>query len=252
MLNAQDVTRKHIQDALSDGIDAAAAQLAAKRKAERERKAALLSLLLALSPALVAKVQAGIVRGRQAARASAAKRVVAELTAAGIVLGPQGITANRPLLAAAQMNRAADDAIHARAAAESLVTQWRGLAVHASRVAERDGEDDVAAIVRTKAIMVPRVERTANTETAVAYNEEHGEVVREMARYDDAFERELADADVMREWSAMADACENCWPRDGEQIGINDSWSGPDPGEMHIGCRCIEFYISAREARMSA
>ena len=86
-----------------------------------------------------------------------------------------------------------------------------------------------------------RLEGVAATEYSVAYNDEHHAVLVQMADRDPGLL-----ALVMREWCAMADACERCWPHDGERVAIGESFSGGDvPGSVHPRCMCCETIVAA-------
>ena len=51
---------------------------------------------------------------------------------------------------------------------------------------------------------------------------------------------------MLREWSAMLEACERCWPHDGERVGLDEGFFGGDePGSVHPRCQCSETIVSA-------
>lgn len=253
LLNAEEATRRRINAAVAQGIDNAVARVAEKRKEERQRRAAMLALLLMIGPAMVGMVRSAILQGRRGARQVATKRLQTELAAAGVALTAHDLGAMRPLVVASQADRHDDDGVHAQASAESLVTQWRGLAIYTMAMATRNGDDEVAALAKTKRLMATRIVRTAASETAHAYNDEHHHALQDAIRYDDRIERELAEAEIVAEWSALIDACEMCWPHHGEQVAIGDSYrGGAFPGSMHPHCRCTEIYTTARLGRLAA
>ena len=89
--------------------------------------------------------------------------------------------------------------------------------------------------------MQAKIARTAETEAARAYNDEHLERARDMLAAGD-----LPPGALLREWSALIDACEACWPHDGERTGIDESFSGgEEPGSVHPRCRCSDIIVAA-------
>ena len=214
------------------------------QRRDRERKTSLLVLLLLASRRMVPTLVAAIVAARHGARVASQRRLLAELKASGLDLA----ASSRPLMILAASERHQDDILRATMAAESLAAQWRGIALQAASSADRDGKDAARAIARSGQALKPRSERTAATESAHAYNDEHRELVRGFAKYDDELDEML-----MREWSAMIDACERCWPHDGERVGIDEAFSGGDePGSMHPRCLCVEVIVSATETMRKA
>jgi len=246
MLLAQASTKKKLAKTVAVHVDAVAAEAA--RRHERDKKAAALALLLLGAKAMVPDLARSIVDGRADARKSARGRLFAELKAAGLALGAAPWVFG---------NRAEEDAAHAQLSAESLASQWQGLAA-ASLIAARRVEQPVAQAIRgTVRKMKDRTERTAATETAQAYSDEHREALRDLVRQD----RQLAggewaaeaEAKLARQWSALLDACERCWPHDGETVGLNETFSGGDePGFMHARCRCIEVIVEADAMSVAA
>ena len=242
LLLSQKHAEKAIREAANRHIAEANAELAKQRT---DRRAALTLVLLALGSRMTESLTAAILSGRQEARKASARRLVAELQAAGI----QPTSSVRPMFAAASLARGQEDAAMASLAASSLVTQWRGLALSAGTLAGRRGKPLAAGLAKSKDLLAPRITRTAATETAHAYNDEHRALIREAVRYGDI------DADaVMREWSALVDACEHCWPMHGERVGIDESFSGGyEPGDVHVNCMCTEVIVSvATESRKVA
>lgn len=183
------------------------------------------------SKRLVLTLAGAVYAARQTARSSARRRLAAELLDLGIpVTGYQWVVENR---------RLADERA-AEAVSRSLGRQW-------STVAERAVAEDETPRAR---LMRARLARVARTEVAVAYSEEHREALRDVVAYDRRFRdgalaEEIASS-IRRRWSAMADACERCWPLDGEEVGIDESFSAGEPGGMHPHCACVEYLVRAR------
>lgn len=245
LLNAQDRTEALIAKAVSEHVDAAASELARRHKAERERTAAFLTLLLMRARQMVPSVKSAIVAGRTGARQAAVVRVTDELRAAGVDPTSVHQVATRPLVSAAKADREHEDELHAQGSAESLASQWRGVAIAATALAIRKDRDPVKALSDSARVIRPRIERTASTETALAYSDEHEHAVLDAIRYDSEFAEQLTELRVMQEWSAMIDACPNCWPLDGVRVGIGESFpGGAYPGAMHPRCRCIAVLVT--------
>jgi hypothetical protein len=177
---------------------------------------------------LVPTLSGVIYAQRQAARTSARRRLSAELTDLGVPLeGYHWVISNRRLID----QRAADTVAH------SLGLQWRTVEAKAIEEEEKPGPR----------MMRARLARAARTEVARAYSEEHREAIRDVVDYDRRFrDGQLAteiESALRRRWSAMADACERCSPCDGEEVGINESFSCGEPGGMHPHCACIEYLV---------
>jgi hypothetical protein len=246
LLLAQRDANASIAAAVNAHIDRAAAQ-AAKHQ-DNERKAALLVLLLLVAKAMAADARTAILGARTGARDASRARLNAELRAGGIVLAAhQWVVAHR----------GDEDDAHAVSSADSLAGQWRGLAVASVMRARRLEKPLGEAIESTRAPMVARVDRTASTEVAQAFADEHSRALADVIDFDKTYrDGALADkieSEMVREWVAMLDACDRCWPHDGEQVGINESFGGGDePGFMHARCRCYEILTSPSMARAVA
>jgi hypothetical protein len=199
-------------------VDAAAARTEAEH----------LSGLVSVGRRVSGEFSDALVEGRAEARAAARRRLKAELSSSGEVA-----SFSTPAQAAASAAREAGDAARAEIAGDSLGTQWRA--------AEASARGELVSRKTAERAFDARLERTARTEAARAYNDEHLEAVREVARRDP----ELG-ARLMREWSAMADACPRCSPHDGERVGIDEDFEGGDrPGDMHPHCQCVEYVVAA-------
>lgn len=79
------------------------------------------------------------------------------------------------------------------------------------------------------------IRRVATTETATAYS--------------DVTVFAPAGVVLFRRWDAQGEACELCAARDGEVVGLSESFSGDEPGAVHPNCRCTWSLISESEAR---
>jgi hypothetical protein len=230
-------TRDAISDAVHSHIERVATQ--AEQRHTKERHAAMLALLLAGAKAMAEDVRIAILSGREDARNAARGRLHAEMVAAGIAL-----EAHHWAVGA----RSEEDAAHAASSADSLAAQWRGMAMVAALRAHRREMPVSEAIDLTRGPMKARIERTAASETAQAYNDEHLRSAREIADFDRKFrDGELAERIVTslgRQWSALVDACERCIPLDGEIVGLYESFSGgEEPGYVHAHCRCVEIIV---------
>lgn len=201
--------------------------------AESER--AHLRALVTVGRRLSDELSDALAEGRADARAAARRRLKAEVSASGEVA-----SFSTPAQAAASEARAATDAARARIAADSLGSQWRATASTSYRTPGSEARPLVTRKAAERGFDA-RLERTARTEAARAYNEEHREAAREIARRDPELGSRL-----MREWSAMADACERCLPHDGERVGIDEDFDyGDEPGNMHPHCQCVEHVVAA-------
>ena len=219
--------------------DAQIAQAAHELRGRRqnEKRASVLLVLLAAGARMAGGLADAVAAGRKRARGLAATRLGAELAALGIE--PQ--TGSPGLLAAQHLDRMGADAVEAQIAAESLAGQWRALATRAVLQAQRTGEDVAAAVSATREPLLPKIARTAETEATRAFNDEHLEHVRDMIARGDVPEHL-----VMREWSALIDACERCFPLDGVRVGVAESFpGGEEPGSVHPRCRCSELIVAA-------
>lgn len=247
LLLADRSAKRKVAAAVKQHADKAAAD--AEKQRDGERKAALLLILLHRSKAMAADVRQAILEARREARETARARLNAELKAAGVVLSAHEWVVG---------SRSDEDAVHAESSATSLASQWRGIALAAVLLARRKETSEAEALETTHAAMQSRIDRTASTEVAQAYADEHRHALVDVVdfdkRYRDGGLAERIEAKIVREWCAMLDACERCWPHDGEQVGIHESYDGGDePGYMHARCRCYEIVTSASaESEMAA
>jgi hypothetical protein len=236
LLLAGDRATRTMMAAADTAIAGASHELRQHRQTDAKRVAALL-VLLAASKRMSSALADAILTGRKEARTLAAGRLGAELRLVGV----SSETGSPALLAASHGARMQADVAEATIAAESLAGQWRGLASRAVLVAQRKGEDVAAAVSGTRVPLKSRVERTAESEATRAYNDEHAERARDLVAQGD-----LDPSAVLREWSAEIDACEHCWPMDGERVKIDESFPGGyEPGEVHPRCRCSDIIVSA-------
>lgn len=234
-----------IAQVIKQEADRAAAELARKQQHERAQRAAVIAALLLAARQLKAGITTAIARGRELARIDAATRATQELKAIGIDATSLGHMATRPLVAAARGDRLREDQLHAEGSADSLASQWRGVALAGALLAMRRGKDPSRPVAQSARIVGPRIVRTAHTETALAYNHEHEHLLRDAMRYDSDLASAFTEFRVKREWSALIDACPNCLPLDGVRVGVNEPFpGGAIPGGQHPRCRCIEYLVS--------
>jgi hypothetical protein len=247
LLNAQALTTEKLQDAIAQGSGEAIAELGRRKRSEDVRKAAVLAALLLLSKRMSDRARDAIVDGRQHARREGARRLLAELTAVGVVLGATAIgsqSARHEILNGAQRRHEEDDA-HAMVAADALAGAWRSAAFHAVTKAVRTGESIAETLAGMDGRMKPRIVRTATTETSQAYSAERRAALSDAIEHDKEFAASVRGDRLMREWVAMLDACEHCWPHDGERVDVGDSFGGGDePGEMHPHCHCFDVLVT--------
>jgi hypothetical protein len=180
---------------------------------------------------------------RQQARRAAVRQLHVELRAAGVSTS----TAHFP----ASALRSAEDQHHAESSAQSLAAQWRSRASHDALKAQRTERNVANAIADTEASMGHRVERTAVTEVAQAYVEEHRQALIDAVEFDTRYRDGAfaeAVAGLVRQWTSVAGCCPECCAHDGETTGALESFEGgAEPGFMHPRCRCGAF-LRARDA----
>lgn len=232
-------TRRQATDAIDAAIDKAVADAARQRRAGRNERAALLALILLASRDMATLLGSALFRGRLGAREGAVGRLRVELGAAGVILAAHAL---RPA-----SHRLVEDTHHAGSAAESLAIAWRGVAIHRTLQAARQGDDVVSAIESTRGPMGPRLVRTAATETSQSYNDEHTEALADAMVYQDGLAEALEAAQVVRVWDAILDlrTCAECGAHDGEIAPPGQSFrSGHEPGFVHPLCRCISTVLA--------
>lgn len=227
---------------IASAVQVHAAQVAAEAvRHEDRRNGAILALLVLAAKSMSTEIAIAILAARQVARESARRRLNAEFRSAGIALESHQWTTG---------HRSSEDEAHAASAADSLAGQWRGLAMASVLIARRKERLQSSAIAGSSKLMGPRIVRTAQTEIAQAYSDEHRLVPTEIA----AFDRKFRDGDLanqiedglVREWCAMLEACPVCSAHDGDQVRIGESFSGGDePGSMHPRCQCFDVIVPA-------
>lgn len=221
------IARDRVLDRMRLAAKRHTADVADKTRDDAKR-AAVLAVLLLSGRKLSAELGAAIIRGRAEARMAARRRLRAEV-------GLLGLSA---ALAAPSASREQKDVSQATRVARSLAGQWQALALLAVRDAQVAKPLTTDKLVRA---FEPGLRRAAATETARAYNGEHRAAALDLARSDPE-----SAAKMLREWSAMLDACEKCWPHDGERVGLDESFgAGDEPGGMHPHCNCVETIVSA-------
>lgn len=217
--------------ALRADVDDAVAVAAAHAPTGPDRHRTMVAVMGATG-LLAAKAALSIARGRRLVREAANARVLHELRGLGVEVERLPRAAERYW----------EDELAAQAAAQSLANQWQGMATTAALTASRRDRSVAAALTRTKPAMASRAERTAQTEVARAYNDERREALREAAHRDP----KVADvaSRLMRQWSCLVDACDQCADHDGELTGLHESFKGGDePGYAHPRCRCSDEIV---------
>lgn len=241
LLLASDHTQRLLRTATAASVDEAVAEIGRRREL---RKAAALVVLVTLSHKFTNRARGAILEGRQNARLAGAGRLGAELAALGIVI---------ELARQDAFSRHDEDEAYASTAADALSVAWRGLAFAAVSASMRNDADPGPALAKIERPMLPRLDRTASTETSRAFNDEQRRALADAAARDERIAEQLRETRVMREWNAMLDACERCSPHDGERVAYTDSFSGGDePGEMHPRCMCTATLVTESVAASKA
>ncbi len=224
LLLSKKAKRKLVDD-VDEAVNSANAHLA-----QDPDRGHVLRVMVAAGALLGARAGVTIARGRREARLAGQNRAFKELSAFGLPFPPQ--------YASGFLERAWEDEVHALTSAQSLAGQWQAMATQAALRAERLERSVPASVTRTKRLMASRAERTAITEISQAYNAEHKAAVEEAAK------KYPALRDRKRRWSCMLDACADCASHDGEEVGIDESFSGGDePGHVHVRGACSAEYV---------
>jgi hypothetical protein len=235
--------RKALQRATDESIDGAMADLSRVRT---ERRVAVIAALILSARAMSQKAQAAIRKSRDDARAAAGKRLRVELGAAGVTLPPAS-------LFALHTPRAHEDDLRAQVAAESLAQAWRARAIVASGKATRLELPPMTAVDETRGGLHHLVYRTAATEVAQAYNDEHRAVLEELLENDAAMAEEIAGLKVVRVWDAILDrrTCPECAAHDGEMTPVGMPFSSGDEPPLHPMCRCLSTMTTTEAFALS-
>lgn len=120
------------------------------------------------------------------------------------------------------------DTAAAHSAAASLASAWSRSASAMALGDEPEGD----ALRMAGRALDGRLERTAATETAGAFNDERRRVYRDIAR------SPLAD-ETVKVWSAVLDrkTCGFCFDKDGQVRALRENFGAWPP--VHPNCRCI-------------
>ena len=118
------------------------------------------------------------------------------------------------------------DAAAAHSAAGSLASGW-GTRATATVMDEAEPLHPFRTSARDA-----RLERTAATETASAFNDERRRIVQ-------GFENDDRASSFVKVWSALLDrgTCRECFGKDGEVKKLNESFGATPP--VHPHCRCV-------------
>ncbi len=192
-------------------VEQAAASVGHAPAFDRERIA--LATVRRTAGRLQGALERAVAEVRRAARI-ASRRTVEDAFAAGPITPLDG--------------REEHDTAAAHSAAASLASAWSRSAT-AMAVGDEPADDALRIAGRA---LERRLERTAATETASAFNAERRHVYRDIAR------SPLAD-EVVRVWSAVLDrkTCSYCFGKDGQVRGMHESFGAVPP--VHPNCRCI-------------
>jgi hypothetical protein len=192
-------------------VEQAAAAVGHAPAYDRERVA--LATVRRTAGRMQGALERAIAEVRRAAR-GASRRTVEDAFAVGAVTPLDG--------------REEHDAAAAHAAASSLSAAWSRSAT-AMALGDEPGDDALRLAGR---MLSRRLERTAATETASAFNDERRHVYRDIAR------SPLAD-ETVKVWSAVLDrrTCSFCFGKDGQVRAMHESFGAVPP--VHPNCRCI-------------
>jgi hypothetical protein len=221
-------------------VVAAAAPVIAQAAVDARGKgrAAVLGALLLSGRWLSAEVAQALVAARQGARQAAGRRLDAELRG----LGVERSRSARPLFQRAAAARVAEDEASAAIVGDSVASQWRGIAASSVyQTGDPERSEVEARIRRSSSLLKSRIERAADTEVSKAYADEHRATAAEFSRYED----DVDSGKLVRQWVALLDACERCWPNDGEQVGLEETFPAGEPGDMHPRCACYPIIVRA-------
>ena len=271
LLKHEKRTSRSISRVVSRSIDGAVAAVA--RLPDSTKRAALLAALALSMQQMQSELREAIRDERQDTRDAARSRLRAEVKAA------TGLALLAALFHGLPTRRDDDDA-HAHAAADALAIAWRGLAAHRVMRALRQGDSAVVAVEATRQLLEGRTRRTAATETAQAYSDEHRSVSIELSqeakhtigvdgsvegvspyrapgvrpgdvaldeRYPSGLGWERAYLTLMRRWDAMLDSkvCRVCADLDGDLAELDESFEGgEEPGFVHPHCRCFPTLVT--------
>jgi hypothetical protein len=234
------LSRRAVKDAqktVSRSVDEAVAEAARQTRGGNVRKAALFTAILGISRSLARDLGGSLVASRGRARTAGAEEAARELASLGIAV-PTGF---------GTAARVAGDQVLAEAAADAVAASWRALAMSGVSRAVRREESVGQAVEGTRKTVLTRAELTARTEASRAYNEEHVRAVRDAAREDSDFAKELKAQRIVRVWSSVLEknTCRICESHHGEVSDLDGSFDGGDePGDVHVRCLCTSYLIS--------
>jgi hypothetical protein len=238
---------KTLTGAVRDSIASSAGNLQYGRRGETLRKGAILLAIVHASKVMAGAVYPHIVAGRAAVRAASRARLSLELKAAGVtgfVLGATGGWRDAPL--------AEEDHARATMASDGLALGWRSVALAMLLQGMRKDEAPAKSIEKTNGLMAARIRRTAATETSTAYNSGRLETLRDESAHNAEFHKHAKGLRLMRQWSALADACSICLPLHGSLATMEGSFeSGLEPGDAHVHCRCMFIVVPVSKQEYS-
>jgi len=200
-----------LRAAASPLIEQAAAAVGHAPAYDRERIA--LGAVRRTASRMQAALELAVAEVRRAAR-RASRRTVENEFAAGPLTPLDG--------------REEHDIAAAHSAAASLASAWNRSA-SAMAIGDEPADDALRLAGRT---LTRRLERTAATETASAFNDERRRVYRDIAR------SPLAN-ETVKVWSAVLDrkTCAFCFGKDGQVRELHESFGNWPP--VHPNCRCL-------------
>lgn len=249
VLRAQAATQRKLDQ--TTRREAAAAAAALMLLGDEPSRTASIRAIRAGREALADALAEDIEDGRRVARRLSAEQLRLEMAQGERDVRRAGVAEEAAIVAAmatalAWRRRAtpaavtAEDAMYSRLAASSLANSWAQRAMSAVSDAEEAETSAAAALARTPAGMKPGLKRTAQTEAARAFQDEHAEAMASAAESATGKERVPF---LMRVWVAMNDkrTCSTCARHDGEAVPSGTPFSGGDePGWVHPRCACSE------------
>lgn len=173
-----------------------------------------------------AALEDSILRARIRARRAAIAQLEAELEELDVDL-------------AVDESDGADDHVAALVAAAALAALW-GRSIAAAYMTKDANEDVEDVVERSLVRFEASLRRTATTENAQAWNDEHHEALVEVA------DQVGEDTQLMNRWDATLDAktCPVCRDHDGELVPIGYEFPNGDvPGFVHPNCRCVSTLV---------
>jgi hypothetical protein len=193
----------------------------------RLRDTAAIMLILSASKRLATDIETALHAAKAAAWEAGARRLEAELRAAGAWEAAKRVRTTYS---------AAKD-IQAATTAESVALVWRQRAIYAVQKAIREDAEVASALRGLAASVESNVSRAAATESAQAYDLGHVDGASDLGEFQNVV--------ILDRWEAMLDACPKCRSMNGDLVLVGEPFeSGEEPGFIHPNCRCARTTIT--------